>query len=223
MKYKVVKISEQLSYSDGIELQHKVFDLVLDDVYDGVILILEHKHVLSMGIRSNYDNLLVSKQLLKEKNVELYQTDRGGDITYHGPGQIVAYPIMKLKKLNLRLSEYMHNLEKVIIETLSTHNLEAYQRKEYPGVWIDDTKICAIGVRVRKFITYHGLAYNVKTDKSYFDLINPCGITDFRVSSLEDFIDDIDIEKEKDVVINSFIKAFGIEFESISLEELLKI
>ena len=222
MKYKVVKISEQLSYSDGIELQHKVFDLVLDDVYDGVILILEHKHVLSMGIRSNYDNLLVSKQLLKEKNVELYQTDRGGDITYHGPGQIVAYPIMKLKKLNMRLSEYMHNLEKVIIETLSTHNLEAYQRKEYPGVWIDDTKICAIGVRVRKFITYHGLAYNVKTDKSYFDLINPCGITDFRVSSLEDFIDNIEIEKEKDVVINSFSKVFGIEFCNITLEELLK-
>ena len=100
MNYKVVKVSEQISYRDGIELQHKVFDLVHDDVYDGVILILEHKHVLSMGIRSNYDNLLVSKQLLKEKDVELYETDRGGDITYHGPGQIVAYPIMKLKKWN---------------------------------------------------------------------------------------------------------------------------
>ena len=222
MNYKIVKVSKQISYSDGIELQHKVFDLVHDDVYDGVILILEHKHVLSMGIRSNYDNLLVSKQLLKEKDVELYETDRGGDITYHGPGQIVAYPIMKLKKLNLRLSDYMHNLEKVIIETLKTHNLEAYQRKEYPGVWIDNTKICAIGVRVKKYITYHGLAYNVKTDKSYFNLINPCGITDFRVSSLEDFLDNIDIEKEKDVVINSFSKVFGIEFSNITLEELFK-
>jgi len=222
MNYKVVKISKQLSYKDGLELQQKVFDLVQNDVYDGVILILEHKHVLSMGIRSNYENLLVSEQLLKEKDVELFKTDRGGDITYHGPGQIVAYPIMKLKKLNLRLSDYMHNLENVIIETLSTHNLEAYQRKEYPGVWINDTKICAIGVRVRKYITYHGLAYNVTTDKSYFNLINPCGITDFRVSSLEDFIENIDIEKEKDEVINSFSKVFGIEFNNITLDELLK-
>ena len=221
MNYKVVKINNQLSYSEGLELQHKVYDLVQDDVYDGVLLILEHKHVLSMGIRSNYNNLLVSEQVLKEKGVEFFKTDRGGDITYHGPGQIVAYPIMKLKKLNIRLSDYMHNLEKVIIETLSTHNLEAYQRKEYPGVWLDNTKICAIGVRASKYITYHGLAYNVTTDKSYFNLINPCGITDFRVSSLEDFIDNIDIEKEKDIVINSFINVFGIEFSSITLEELL--
>ena len=222
MNYKVVKISDLLSYSEGLELQHKVYDLVQDDVYDGVLLILEHKHVLSMGIRSNYNNLLVSEQLLKEKGVELFKTDRGGDITYHGPGQIVAYFIVKLKKLNLRLSEYMHNLEKVIIETLSTHNLEAHQRKEYPGVWVDNTKICAIGVRASKYITYHGLAYNVTIDKSYFNLINPCGITDFRVSSLEDFIENIDIEKEKDVVINSYTKVFGIEFARISLEKLFK-
>jgi lipoyl(octanoyl) transferase len=173
MNYIVVKLNEKISYSDGLELQHKVYDLVENDVYDGVLLILEHKHVLSMGIRSNYDNLLVSKELLKEKDVELYETDRGGDITYHGPGQIVAYPIVKLKKLKLRLSDYMHNLEKVVIDTLSTHNLNAYQRDDYPGVWIDNTKICAIGVRARKYITYHGLAYNVATDKSYFNLINP--------------------------------------------------
>ena len=101
MNYKVVKINELLSYSDGLELQQKVFDLVQQDIYDGVLLILEHKHVLTMGIRSNYDNLLVSERLLKEKDVELFKTNRGGDITYHGPGQIVAYPIMKLKKLNI--------------------------------------------------------------------------------------------------------------------------
>lgn len=222
MNYKVVKISENLSYSDGLELQLKVYDLVLNDKYDGVLLILEHKHVLSMGIRSNYDNLLVTKELLKEKDVELYETDRGGDITYHGPGQIVAYPIFKLKKLNLRLSDYMHNLEEVVIDTLSTHNLKAYQRKDYPGVWIDNTKICAIGVRARKYITYHGLAYNVITDKSYFNLINPCGITDFKVSSLEDFIDNTDIKKEKEQIIKSFTKVFGLDFNEMNLKELFE-
>ena len=220
MNYKVVRINEKISYGDALNLQHKVFDLVEEGKYDGVLLILEHKHVLSMGIRSNYDNLLVTKQMLEDKDVEFYETDRGGDITYHGPGQIIAYPIFKLKSFNLRLSDYMHNLEKVVIDTLSTHGLEAYQRKEFPGVWVDNTKICAIGVRARKYITYHGLAYNVTTDKSYFNLINPCGITDFKVSSLEDFVDDIDIEKEKEVIINSFIKVFNIQFEEITLGEL---
>ena len=222
MSYIVVKIKEKISYSDGLELQHKVYDFVSNNVYDGVLLILEHKHVLSMGIRSNFDNLLVSKELLKEKNVEFYETDRGGDITYHGPGQIVAYPIFKLKELKLRLSDYMHNLEKVVIDTLSTHNLKAYQRDDYPGVWIDNTKICAIGVRARKYITYHGLAYNVTTDKSYFNLINPCGITDFRVSSLEDFIDETDIEKEKNQIIKSFTNIFGHGFQEVSLNELFE-
>ncbi len=220
MNFKVIKIKEQISYGDGLKLQYRVFDLVEEGTYDGVLLILEHKHVLSMGIRSNYENLLVTKEILKDKEVEFFETDRGGDITYHGPGQIIAYPIFKLKSFNLRLSDYMHNLEKVVIDTLSTHGLIAYQRKEFPGVWVDNTKICAIGVRARKYITYHGLAYNVTTDKSYFNLINPCGITDFKVSSLEDFIDVTDIEKEKDVIISSFIKVFNIEFKEISLDEL---
>ena len=222
MNYKIVKISNNLSYSDGLELQHKVYDLVQDDYYDGVLLILEHKHVLTMGIRTEHSNLLVSKQLLEEKNVDLYESDRGGDITYHGPGQIVAYPIIKLKKLNLRLSEYMHNLEKVIIDTLSKYGLKGYQRDDYPGVWINNTKICAIGVRARKFITYHGLAFNVTTDKSYFNLINPCGITEFNISTLEDFKKGINIEKVKEEVVKSFNKVFNIDFEEIPLEELLQ-
>jgi lipoyl(octanoyl) transferase len=156
-----------------------------------------------MGIRSNYDNLLVSKELLKEKDVELYQTDRGGDITYHGPGQIIGYFIVKLKKLNLRLSDYMHNLEKVVIDTLSSYDLKAYQREDYPGVWVDNTKICAIGVRAKKYITYHGLAFNVNTDKSFFNLI--------------------DIEKVKDKLIKSYENIFDIKLDEISLEKMLGI
>ena len=223
MNYKVVKINNIVSYGDGLDLQHKVFDLVDADIYDGVLLLLEHKHVLTMGIRTNYKNLLVTEQFLKEKGVELFEIDRGGDITYHGPGQIIGYFIMKIKKLNLRLSDYMHNLEKVVIDTLSIYDLKAYQREDYPGVWVDGTKICAIGVRAKKYITYHGLALNVKTDKSFFNLINPCGITDFNVSSLDDFIKTIDIEIVKDNLIKSYEKIFNIKLEEISLVKVLKV
>lgn len=211
MNYKVVRVNNNVSYGDGLELQHKAFDLVDADVYDGVLLLLEHKHVLTMGIRTNYKNLLVTEQYLKDKGVELFEIDRGGDITYHGPGQIIGYFIVKLKKLNLRLSDYMHNLEKVVIDTLDNYNLKAYQREDYPGVWVDNTKICAIGVRAKKYITYHGLAFNITTDKSFFNLINPCGITDFKVSSLEDFIEKTDIEKVKDEIIKSYEKIFNIK------------
>ena len=223
MNYKVVKINNNVSYGDGLDLQHKVFDLVDADIYDGILLLLEHKHVLTMGIRTNYKNLLVTEQFLKEKGVELFEIDRGGDITYHGPGQIIGYFIVKLKKLNLRLSDYMHNLEKVVIDTLSNYNLKAYQREDYPGVWVDSTKICAIGVRAKKYITYHGLALNVNTDKSFFNLINPCGITDFNVSSLDDFIKTIDIEIVKDNLIKSYEKIFNIKLEESSLVKILEV
>lgn len=220
MNYKVIRINNTVSYGDGLDLQHKVFDLIEKDIYDGVLLLLEHKHVLTMGIRTDYKNLLVTEQFLKDKGVELFEIDRGGDITYHGPGQIIGYFIVKLKKLNLRLSDYMHNLEKVVIDTLASYDLKAYQREDYPGVWVDNTKICAIGVRAKKYITYHGLAFNVNTDKSFFNLINPCGITDFKVSSLDDFIKSIDIDKVKDKLIKSYEMIFDIKLDEISLEKI---
>ena len=172
MSYKVVKIKEHISYKDALELQLKLYKDVEDGIYDGVILVLEHKPVLTMGIRTDAENLLVSEEHLKSQGVELYRSDRGGDITFHGPGQIVVYPIFNLKNMGLKLKTYMHNLELAIMDMLSGYAIEAHQRDEYPGVWIDDTKVCAIGVRVRKYITYHGLAINITTDKNYFNLIN---------------------------------------------------
>ena len=163
---------------------------------------------------------MVSESFLEKQGVELYKTDRGGDITFHGPGQIVAYPILRFKDFKLRLADYMHYLEKVIIDTLSTYDIKAYNKDAFPGVWVDDTKICAIGVRAKKFITYHGLAFNVNVDKNYFKLINPCGITEYKISAMNDFLDNPDIEKIKDEVIKSFNKVFNITFEEISLDAL---
>ena len=221
MNFKVIKIKEQIPYQEALDIQMKMFDLVDRNIIDGALLILEHTPVLTMGIRTEKQNLLVSEEYLNMKGVELYKTDRGGDITFHGPGQIVAYPILRFRDFKLKLSEYMHRLEDVIISTLKEYNIDAYNKEEFPGVWIDNTKVCAIGVRAKKFIVYHGLAFNVNVDKDYFNLINPCGITEYSVSSMNDFTDDKDIEEVKDKVIENFNKHFGVEFVESTLEDIL--
>lgn len=223
MNFKVIKIKRKIPYQEALEIQMKLFDLVDHNLIDGALLILEHTPVLTMGIRTEEQNLLVSEEYLKKKGVELYKSDRGGDITFHGPGQIVAYPILRFRNFKLKLSEYMHKLEDVIISTLDDYNIEAYNKEEFPGVWIEDTKVCAIGVRAKKFIVYHGLAFNVNVDKDYFNLINPCGITDYNISSMKDFTGETNIEEVKDNVIKNFNKHFNVEFRESTLSDILKL
>lgn len=213
-------IKDLISYADALELQLKLYEDVSNGIHEGVILVLEHKPVLTMGIRTDAQNLLVSKEALEAQGVELYKSDRGGDITFHGPGQIVVYPIFNLKKMGLKLKDYMHNLELAIMDMLKTYDISAHHRKEYPGVWIDDTKVCAIGVRVKKYITYHGLAINITTDKNYFNLINPCGITNFKVSSMNDFVPNVDIEIVKNQIIESFKTIYNIDIELLELSKI---
>ena len=220
MSFKVIKLDGLTSYQEALDIQMEMFDLVDNNTYEGVLLILEHNPVLTMGIRTEQTNLLVSEEYLKSQGVELFKVDRGGDITFHGPGQIVAYPILRFRDFKLRLGEYMHYLEKVIIDTLGEYNVEAYNKEEFPGVWIKDTKVCAIGVRAKKFITYHGLAFNVNTDKNYFNLINPCGITEYAVSNMNEYYENPNIEEVKSQVIKSFNKVFGVEFEETTLEKI---
>lgn len=213
MTYRLYRLHGQIGYQDALDLQMKVFDMVHNKEIDGALIILEHTPVLTMGIRTDPNNLLVSEQYLNDHGVELFRTDRGGDITFHGPGQIVAYPILRFRDFGLRLSDYMHRLEDVIIDTLKTFDIQAYAKDEFPGVWVNDTKICAIGVRAKRYITYHGLAFNVNTNKEYFSLINPCGITEYDVSRMADFTEVTDIEVIKNHVIASFNKLFNVTFE----------
>ncbi len=223
MNYKLVRLNDKIQYKDALELQMKMFDLVDQGIIDGGLFILEHTPVLTMGIRTESSNLLVSEEYLNTVGVELFKTDRGGDITFHGPGQIVAYPILRFRDFKLKLSEYMHTLENIIISTLDEYSIKAHSRKEFPGVWVEDTKVCAIGVRAKKFIVYHGLAFNVNVDKNYFNLINPCGITDYQISTMNDYINNVDIEDVKNKVIDNFNKHFDVTFDEITLDELIKM
>lgn len=155
------------------------------------LIFCEHYPVLTFGRHGDLDNLLFSEKVLEEKGVSLFRTNRGGDVTFHGPGQIVGYPIFDLEQFGLGLKQYVYLLEEVMIRFLAEHGIRGERLEGATGVWIDKDlpgkarKICAIGIRSSKFVTMHGFALNINTDLSYFSLINPCGFVDKGVTSLE--------------------------------------
>jgi lipoyl(octanoyl) transferase len=157
----------------------------------GTLIFVEHPHVYTLGKNGSEKNLLIDNIQLRAKNATFCKTDRGGDITYHGPGQIVGYPIFDLAMLKISLREYIYRLEEAIILTLSGFGLKGTRLNGATGVWLDEDirsstrKICAIGVKASRFVTMHGFAFNVNTDLTFFNNINPCGFTDRGVTSLE--------------------------------------
>ena len=165
----------------------KVFD---DSLQAGYFLLVEHPHVYTLGKSGEVNNLLISEPFLKQIQATFYRINRGGDITYHGPGQMVGYPIIDLDKFNMGVREYIEKLEEVIILTVKNFGISAGRLPEAIGVWLEPEtknarKICAIGVRVSRSITMHGFALNVNTDLNYFSYINPCGFQDKGVTSME--------------------------------------
>lgn len=207
----VTELKEFISYKKGIELQKKAFDRVNSGEIDGILLLLQHNPVITIGKAGGRENLLVSEEKLKELGIELYESTRGGNITYHGPGQMVAYPIFNLNKFNKDAHLYLRQLEEVLIRTLNVYNIKAGRKVKYTGVWVDDAKIAAIGVALRRWITQHGFSFNISVNKDHFSLINPCGITRFGICSLEDFITDIDYDEVVYNVEMQFEKVFHMK------------
>jgi lipoyl(octanoyl) transferase len=184
-----------IDYKEAWDYQEEKFDEIVEAKKKNLetnnyLLFCEHPHVYTLGKSGEHNNLLISDEFLKKINATYYKINRGGDITYHGPGQIVGYPILNLEALNIGIKEYIHKLEEAIINTLEDYNLKAERLDGATGVWLDtdkpgqSRKICAIGVRASKFVTMHGFAFNINTDLNYFNYINPCGFTDKGVTSL---------------------------------------
>jgi lipoyl(octanoyl) transferase len=193
MQYQDLKTIE---YGKAWEHQQQLFNKALSEKNqeqkpDNYLLFCEHPHVITIGKHGKAENLLFHENFLKEKGVSLFQIDRGGDITYHGPGQLVGYPVFDLEHFNIGLRQYIYNIEEILIRLLATYNIQAERLESAAGVWIDTAipsktrKIAAIGVRSSRFVTMHGFALNVNTDLSYFTLINPCGFIDKGVTSME--------------------------------------
>lgn len=178
------------------------------------LLFCEHPHVYTLGKSGHMENLLINDSRLKELDVSFYKTNRGGDITYHGPGQIVGYPILDLELFFTDLGKYMRSLEEAIIRTMAQFGIVAGRLQGSTGVWLDPEtpharKICAMGVKCSRWVTMHGLALNVNTDLSYFNYIVPCGISDKRVTSMKAELGaEVDIEEVKNVLRHEFGSVF---------------
>ena len=182
-----------IAYADACALQRRLVAARKANAVADVLLFSEHPHVITMGRNANRANLLASEQVLRQKNVELHTTNRGGDITYHGPGQIVGYPVVNLDKVKRDVGWYVRTLEEAMIRTSADFGVSAYRVPGKTGVWVQATpteeKLAAIGVHISRWVTSHGFAYNVSTDLRYFDLIVPCGIADRKATSLEKLLE----------------------------------
>ncbi len=191
----ITKNLKVIPYQHAWDKQTALFDAIierkrLNEKSDNYILFCEHPHVYTIGKHGGENNMLISEEKLKQINATYFHIDRGGDITYHGPGQIVCYPIIDLDKYKLGLKDYIYLLEEAVIRVCKHYGIEAGRMQKATGVWLDidkptARKICAIGVRCSHFVSMHGLAFNVNTDLRYFSYINPCGFVDKGVTSLQ--------------------------------------
>jgi lipoyl(octanoyl) transferase len=186
-----------IPYRQAWDYQEKLYSELMgrklagEKSYPGYLLFCEHPPVFTLGKSGSKDNLLINEQMLARQGIEFFHINRGGDITFHGPGQIVGYPILDLEQLSLGIRSYIEKLEEAVIMVLKEYGIRADRLPGATGVWLDPEKplaarkICAIGVKAGRHITMHGFAFNVNTDLSYYQYINPCGFTDKGVTSME--------------------------------------
>ena len=208
---------ELFKFNVDAKIENRKADKVVTETKNH-LLFCEHPHVYTLGKSGDENHLLLSETLLKQKGATYYKINRGGDITYHGPGQIVGYPILDLDFFFTDIHKYLRFLEEMIIRTLAEYNIEAERYEGYTGVWIDvdnplkARKICAMGVRCSRWVTMHGFAFNIAPDLEYFNNIVPCGITDKQVTSLEKELNrKVDVEEVKQKLKKHFCDLFQAE------------
>jgi lipoyl(octanoyl) transferase len=222
MKKVILRDLGLIDYKEAWDYQETLFSSVIEkkknqenDAPEGYFLFCEHPHVYTLGKTGSEDNLLVKGEALEEKQATFYKINRGGDITYHGPGQVVGYPILDLDRFFTDIHKYLRFLEEMIILTLADYNIAAGRIPGLTGVWVDyetpavARKICAMGVRTSRWVTMHGFAFNINTDLSYFGNIIPCGITDKAVTSLNKELGyEVPLTEVKDKLKHNFCKLF---------------
>ena len=212
-----------IDYKEAWDLQKSIFELRYQQKVDDVFLLLEHPHTYTLGKTADEKNLVGNEEYLNKNKISVYDIDRGGDITYHGPGQIVGYPIIDLNNWGKDTHKYLRALEEIIIRTCADYGLAVTRVPKYTGVWIADRKIAAIGIKVTRWITMHGFALNVNTDLSLYNGIIPCGIANKEVTSLQKELNtEIDIQEVKSKILNHIVTIFGYkDIETQLVENLL--
>jgi lipoyl(octanoyl) transferase len=202
----------RVAYADALALQHSLVDDRRAGAVGDLLLLVEHPHVLTLGVRGDRgrSHVLASGEVLAARGIALHETGRGGDITYHGPGQIVGYPIIDLRPDRCDVHRYVRDLEEVLIRTAADYGIRTGRVEGLTGVWVGREKLAAIGVRIARWITSHGFAFNITTDLEYFNLILPCGIADRGVTSLARLLGRaVDCAEVEDRIVAHFCDVFG--------------
>ncbi len=211
-------------YAETWELQKKIFDLRVKQNISDVLLLNEHQHVYTLGKSSDANHLLSNSDELLSKNIDMFEIDRGGDVTYHGPGQIVGYPILDLNNYYNDIHRYLRDLEEVIIRTLAEFGIKGTRDEAYTGVWVGNNKIAAIGVKVSRWVTMHGFALNVSTDLSYFDRIIPCGIFHKGVTSIECLLNGkVNLNEVNTILVQKFSEVFNVRVVEKDREKFIEL
>ncbi len=201
-----------IHYEKALSYQETLLTRKIAEKSSDSLLILQHPPTITIGRKGNTEHLLVRKDYLEKHGISFVHSSRGGDITFHGPGQIVGYPIMDLKYHGTDIRGHMRKLEEVIIRTLSDFGIQSRRIDKVTGVWVKRSKIASIGIAVRKWVTYHGFALNVCTNLDYFDLILSCGITNVRITSMQSWIGEsgkITVDDVSPLLIKNFAEVFG--------------
>jgi lipoyl(octanoyl) transferase len=217
MKRLAVRRLGLVTYSEGLELQRRLVEERKAGRIPDTLLLLQHPHVLTIGVKKDgRQHILASPDRLASLGVDVFETGRGGDVTYHGPGQLVGYPILDLNPDRRDVHKYVRDLEEVMIRVCADYGLDAGRVKGFSGAWIGDEKIGAIGVRISRWITSHGFAFNVTTDVDFFNLIVPCGIADKGVTSLQSQLDRVVGMGE---VEERIVRHFAAVFDRVTASE----
>ncbi len=213
----MICLVEQLGvvpYEEGLRLQREKVAARKAGAVPDTLLLLEHSHVITLGRNASREHLLAPAETLRASGIELYETDRGGDITYHGPGQLVGYPIFNLAAHRRDVAWYMRSLEETLIRTAADFGVEASRLAGAPGVWVGDAKLAAMGVHLSRWVTSHGFALNVNTDLEYFRWIVPCGLADKDVTSLERLLGRrVAMDAVMECTVRHFSEVFGFEMQ----------
>lgn len=204
------------------DVQKKIHQKRVCNEVDDTFLLVEHNPVVTMGKSGKDQHLLLPQKLLQEKGIAYYEIERGGDVTFHGPGQLIGYPIMNVKEGLAGIRPYIERLEETIIAALADFAIAATTKDKMIGVWTEAGKICSIGVAVKRWVSFHGFALNVNTDLSYFDLIVPCGLQNVKMTSMQELKQQhIQLDRVKKSVIRNFGKVFGVTIRERCLDEII--
>jgi lipoyl(octanoyl) transferase len=205
----------RVEYETGLKLQKEIWQKRVQGQIEDSLILLEHQPVITIGRRADKRNLLTSESELVRQGIRIYQVERGGDITYHGPGQLVGYPIFHLKAGLIGVKSFVENIEKALIQALRVFDIDASVQPKLIGVWAGGKKIASIGVAIKEGVSMHGFALNVKADLRGFNLINPCGLSADQMTSMEGVLpgQKITMPEVRSAVISGFEQVFGFVFQ----------